>query len=97
MKVDPGSGCHVGKRGMFVQKQDQVSALAEIGRGGSSCRDSLGLGEELIREGRAIEWNRARHETAPRTTDEAVHCDTALTLSPPRNSATLQLFGEWTT
>ena len=69
VKVDPSSGCHVGKRGMFVQKQDQASALAEIGRSGSSCRDSLGLGEELIREGRAIEWNRARHETAPRTTD----------------------------
>src|SRR3984957_14445069 len=49
VKVEASSGCRVGKRGMFVEKQDQVGALAEMGRSGSSHCDSLGLSEKLIR------------------------------------------------
>ena len=82
---------------MFVQEQDQAGALPEVRRGRASRDESSGLGEELVGEGRAMEWGRARHETAPRATGQFVFSDDALTLSPPRSSATLQLFAEWTT
>ena len=54
MKAQSSSGCHVGKRGEFVQEQDELGALPKRGRGRSSGRESSGLGEELIGEGRAI-------------------------------------------
>src|SRR6185369_13843785 len=62
----------------------------------SSTDEAPGLGEELIGETGAIAWGRSRHRTAPVASDQ-VFLDDALTLSPPRSAATLQLFAEWTT
>jgi len=96
VKVDPRRGLDVGKRGEFVQQQDQLSALPEVGRGRASCRKSSRLSEKLIGEGRAIVRGRTWHETAPGATGR-LFIDDALTLSLPRIAATLQLFAEWTT
>ena len=68
MQIKTSSGFHVGKQGEFVDKQDQVGALPEVRRCGTSAEEASGLGEELIREGRAMKWRRARHETTPRAT-----------------------------
>ena len=75
MKVDPGSGFHVGNRGKFVEEQDQAGTLSEVRRCGASEEEALGLGEELIGEGRAMKWEKARHETAPRTTGQLFSVD----------------------
>jgi len=82
MKVDPGSDFHVGKRGEFVEEQDQAGALPEVRRCGASAEEASGLVEELIGEGRAMKWKRARHETAPRTTGQSLSVD-PLTIDGP--------------
>jgi hypothetical protein len=97
VQVEASSGCHVGKRGSLMQEQDQVGALPEVGRSGASRRKSSRLGEELVGEGRVKARERPRHETAPRATGRLLASDDALTIPLPRNSATLQLFAEWTT
>jgi hypothetical protein len=56
MKVDPGSGFHVGNRGEFVEEQDQAGSLPEVRRCGASPEEASGLVEELIGEGRAMKW-----------------------------------------
>jgi hypothetical protein len=80
MKVDPGSGFHVGKQGEFVKKQDQAGALPEVRRRGASPEEASGLGEELIGEGGAMKWRRARHETAPRATGKLFFSGDSLTI-----------------
>jgi hypothetical protein len=97
MQVGLRSGLDVGKRGTAVQKQGQACALSEVGRGGSSANETLGVGEKVSREGRAIVWQWPRHETAPRATGRLVVRDDALTIGRSPNSATLQLFVKRTT
>ena len=97
VKVEASSGRRVGEQGALVQQQDQVGALAEVGRGRARAHQAPGLVEELIGEGRAMAWGRPRHETAPGATGPLLFSDDALTLSRPRSWATLQLFAEWTT
>jgi hypothetical protein len=83
MQVDAGGGIGVGERGVLVQEQDQVGALAEVGRRRAGRDEPPGLREEVIGEGRAIARGRARHETAPEVIGQIADCDSALTLSPP--------------
>jgi len=97
VKVKASSSGDVGKRGLFVQEQDQVGALAEVGRRGSRRRDSPSLSEELVGKARAIEGGGTGHDTAPRASNQPVVRNAVLTLSTPRISATLQLFAERTT
>jgi hypothetical protein len=66
MQVEASGGGHIGKRRGFVEEQDQVGALSEVRRGRAGAEEVSGLGEELIREGRAMKRWRARHETTPR-------------------------------
>jgi len=75
MKIETSSGCHVGKGGGFVKEQDQACTLPEVSRGGASLEEASGLGEELNREGRAMKWRRARHETTPKTCGQRVFSD----------------------
>ena len=96
MQVDAGGGGDVGKGGVLVQEQDQVGPLAEVGRGRAGRDETPGLCQEIIGEGRAIARGRARHETAPEAIGQIAACDSALTLSPSYNSATLQSFAERT-
>ena len=56
-----------------------------------SVEEPSGLGEELIREGRAIEWQRARHETTPRATGRMVFSDDAPMIGRLQGSVTLPL------
>jgi hypothetical protein len=84
MKVDPGSGLHVGKQGEFAEKQDQAGALAEVRRCGASAEEASGFGEELIREGRAMKGRRARHETAPRANGQLFFSGDPLTIDGTR-------------
>lgn len=83
MEIDAGGEIDVGKGGLLVQEQDQMGALAEVGCGRAGGREPPGLCEELIGEGRAMVWGRARHETAPEAISPMAACDSALTLSPP--------------
>jgi hypothetical protein len=82
MEVDSGSGFRVGNRGEFVEEQDQAGSLPEVRRCGASPEEASGLVEELIGEGRAMKWQRARHETAPRTTGQLFGVD-PLTIDGP--------------
>jgi hypothetical protein len=37
--------------------------------------ETSGLGEELVREGRAMKWRRARHEAAPKAISQMIFSD----------------------
>src|SRR5947209_8256402 len=63
VKVESSSDFDIGKRGLFVQKQDQVRSLSEVRRRRARDRESSSLGEELMGKARAIAWCRSRHET----------------------------------
>jgi len=65
MQVETSGGGRIGERRRFVEEQNQVSALPEVRRCRASVREAPGLGEELIREGRAMKRRRAGHETTP--------------------------------
>src|SRR3954466_12388054 len=45
VKVEPGSDLDVGKRGAFVQEQDQMRSLPKVRAGRASGREAPGLGE----------------------------------------------------
>jgi hypothetical protein len=97
MKIKASRGRHVGKRGEFVKKQDQTCTLPEVRRCGASVEEASGLGEELIWEGRAIKWRRARHETTPRGIGEMVLGEHNLPTGLLQESGTLALIVKWTT
>jgi hypothetical protein len=97
MKIETSSGCHVGKRGGFVKEQDQACALPEVRRCGASVEEASGLGEELLREGRAMDWRRARHENTPRAIGRMVFSDDTPSIGRLQGSVTLPLFVKWTT
>jgi hypothetical protein len=75
MKIKTSRGGHVGERGEFVKEQDQACTLAEVRCRGSSVEEASCFGEELIREGRAMKWQRAGHETTPRAIGWMVFSD----------------------
>jgi hypothetical protein len=58
MEIKTSSGSHVGKRGGFVEEQDQACTLPEVRGCGASVKEASGLGEELIGEGRAMKGRR---------------------------------------
>src|SRR3954471_9954146 len=97
MKIKPSRGCHVGKRGGFVKEQDQACTLPEVRRCGARVEEASGLGEGLIREGRAMKWRRARHETIPGAVGEMVFSDDTPSIGRLQSSVTLPLFVKWTT
>jgi len=97
MKIKPSRGRHVGKRGGFVKEQDQACTLPEVRRCGARVEEASGLGEELIREGRAMKWRRARHETIPGAVGEMVFSDDTPSIGRLQSSVTLPLFVKWTT
>jgi hypothetical protein len=72
MEIETSGGSPVGESGEFVKEQDQACSLAEVRRGRASVEEGSGLGEELIREGGAMKWQRTRHETTPRATGRMV-------------------------
>jgi hypothetical protein len=72
MKLETSSGGHVGNQGGFVKKQDQTRALTEVRRCGAGLDEASGLGEKLLREGRAMKWRGARHEATPRLIGQRV-------------------------
>src|SRR4051812_35611936 len=75
MKVKTSRGGHVGERGGFVEEQDQACTLPEVRRCGARVEEASRLGEELIREGRAMKRRRARHETTPGAIGRRVFSD----------------------
>jgi hypothetical protein len=75
MEIELNGGRHVGKRGGFVEEQDQTCTSPEVRRRGASEADAPGLGEELIREGRAMMRWGARQMTAPRANGRIVFSD----------------------
>ena len=75
MEIETSGGSHVGNCGRFVKEQDQACTLPEVRRRGSSVEEASCFGEELIREGRAIKWGRARHETSPGAIGQKVFSD----------------------
>jgi hypothetical protein len=97
VQIDARRNGHVGKRREFVQQQDEVGTLPEMGRSGASADETLRLSEELIGKGRAIAWERSRHEKAPGATRRLFFREHPLTLPVPRISATLQLIAKRTT
>jgi hypothetical protein len=58
--------------------------------------ETSGLGEELVREGRAVKRRRARHEAAPRAIGQMVFSDDTLSIGRVQRSVTLPLFVKWT-
>jgi hypothetical protein len=97
MEIKTSRGGHVGKRGEFVKEQDQACTLAEVRRCGASVEEASGLGEELVREGRAMKGGRARHETTPRAIGQMVFSDDTPSIGRLQRSVTLPLFVKWTT
>ena len=97
MKIKTSRGGHVGERGGFVEEQDQACTLPEVRRCGARVEEASGLGEELIREGRAMKWGRAGHETTPRAIGQKVFSDDTPSIGRPRRSVTLPVFVKWTT
>jgi hypothetical protein len=97
MEIETSGGSHVGERGEFVKEQDQACSLAEVRCGCASVEEPSGLGEELIREGRAIEWQRTRHEMTPRATGRMVFSDDTPIIGRLQRSVTLPLIVRWTT
>src|SRR5947209_1399608 len=73
MEVESASDFDMGKRGMFVEKQDQVRPLPKVRPGRARGRESSSLGEERIGKARAIAWCRSRHETAPWASSHSSH------------------------
>jgi hypothetical protein len=72
MEIKTRRGRRVGKGGGSLKEQDQASALPEVRRSGASENEPAGLSEELIRKGRAMQRQRARHERTPRRTGQMV-------------------------
>ena len=72
MEIKTRPGSRVGKGWGFLKEQDQASALPEVRRGGASENEPAGLGEELSREGRAMQRQRTRHERTPRRAGQMV-------------------------
>ena len=66
MQVETSGGRRIGERRVLVEEQDQMGALPEVRGRRASAGESPGSGEELLREGRAMERRRAGHETIPR-------------------------------
>ena len=97
MKIETSSGRHVGERGDVVQEQDQACTLPEVRRRGASVDEASGLGEELVREGRAMKRRRARHETTPRAIGRRVFSDDTPSIGRLQRLLTLPLFVKWTT
>jgi hypothetical protein len=97
VEAEASSGLHVGKRGEFVEQQDQVGALPKVGRSGTRAGAASGLGEESLGEGRAMLWQRPRHETAPGATGQLISGDDTGIIGPTQRSVTLQLFVKRTT
>jgi hypothetical protein len=64
VNVEPGGDLDIGKRGMFVQEQDQMGSLAKVRRRRTCRREAARLGEELVGKSRAIAWRWARHVAA---------------------------------
>jgi hypothetical protein len=69
MQVQPGGGRRIGERRVLMEQQDQVGPLPEVRRRRASAGESPGLGEELLREGRAMDRRRAGHERTPPAMD----------------------------
>jgi hypothetical protein len=65
VKVESDGGLGIGKRGMLVQKQDQMGSLPKVRRRRASPHEASGLAEELVGKNRAIAWRWARHVAAP--------------------------------
>ena len=80
-----------------MKEQDQVCTLPEVRRRGSSVEEASCFGEELIREGGAMKWGRARHETSPGAIGQKVFSDDTPSIGRLRRSLTLPLFVKWTT
>jgi hypothetical protein len=97
MKIETSSGSHVGERGEFVEEQDQACTLPEVRRRGSSAEEASSLGEELIREGRAMKRRWAGHETTPRAIGRRVFSDDTPSIGRLQRLLTLPLFVKWTT
>jgi hypothetical protein len=97
MKIKTSSGGHVGERGEFVDEQDQTCPLPEVRRGGASVEEAASLSEELLREGRAMKWRRARHETTPGAIGRRFLSDDTPNIGRLQRSVTLPLFVKWTT
>jgi hypothetical protein len=56
VKVEPASDFDVGKRGTFVQEQDQLRSLSEVRCRRASRLEASGLGEKFLGETRAVKW-----------------------------------------
>jgi hypothetical protein len=97
MEIETSRRSHVGNRGEFVKEQDQAGALPEVRRCGASLEEASGLGEELIREGRAMKWRRAWHETAPEAIGRVVFSEDTPSIGRPQESGTPPLIVKWTT
>jgi hypothetical protein len=97
MEIKTSSGGHVGNRREFVKEQDQACALPEVRRSGASLEETSGLGEELIREGRAMKWRRAWHEMTPRAIGRVVVGEDTPSIGRLQESGTLPLIVKWTT
>ena len=80
-----------------MKEQDQACTLPEVRCCGSSVDEASCFGEEPIREGRAMKWERAGHETTPRAIGQKVFRDDTPSIGRPRRSVTLPLFVKWTT
>ena len=97
MEIEPAGGFHVGNRGKFEEEQDQAGALPEVRRCCTGAEEASGLGEEFVREGRPMKWQRAGHETTPRAAGLACFSDDALIIGRQKLSVTRALFVKRTT
>jgi hypothetical protein len=97
VEVEAGRGVHVGQRGEFVEQQGQAGALPEVGWGRASAVEAPGLSEELLGEGGAMAWGRARHRTSPGATGQWKFGGDTCIIGPTQSSGTLQLFVKRTT
>jgi hypothetical protein len=80
-----------------VKEQGEACTLPEVRCCGSSVEEASCFGEELLREGRAMERGRAGHETTPRAIGREVFRDDTPIIGRLRRSVTLPLFVKWTT
>jgi hypothetical protein len=65
MEVKSSGDCDIGYRGRFVQKEHQLGSLSKMRRRRTSTRESLSLGEKLLREGGTVKRRWSGHGTAP--------------------------------
>src|SRR5262249_15358832 len=72
-------------------------ALAEVGRRRARADESLGLGEERVREGRAIQRGGTGHGRHPGATRQGGSTGRTPTVATNRCSATLHAFAVRTT